>query len=61
MTGGLHSDDREQLAEHGIEAAEAERQLELLRRPGRAERERALTALAQVGMADFANRQISQI
>ena len=36
MTGDLHSDDRDQLAEHGIDAAEAERQLELLRRPARA-------------------------
>jgi manganese/zinc/iron transport system ATP- binding protein len=32
-----------------------------LRRPGRAERERALACLAQVGMADFAGRQISQL
>jgi manganese/zinc/iron transport system ATP- binding protein len=31
------------------------------RRPGRAERAQALEALAQVGMADFANRQISQL
>ena len=31
------------------------------RRPGRAERERALDALAQVGMADFAGRQIAQL
>ena len=36
MTGGLHSDDRDQLAEHGIEPTEAERQLELLRHPGAA-------------------------
>ena len=32
-----------------------------LRRPGRAEREAALKALDQVGMADFASRQISQL
>jgi manganese/zinc/iron transport system ATP- binding protein len=32
-----------------------------LRRPGRAEREAALAALAQVGMADFQGRQISQL
>ena len=32
-----------------------------LRRPGRAERERALAALAHVGMGDFAGRQISQL
>jgi manganese/zinc/iron transport system ATP- binding protein len=32
-----------------------------LRRPGRAERERALAALGQVGMSDFAGRQISQL
>jgi manganese/zinc/iron transport system ATP- binding protein len=32
-----------------------------LRRPGRAERERALACLEQVGMADYANRQISQL
>ena len=31
------------------------------RRPGKAERARALDALAQVGMADFAERQISQL
>lgn len=31
------------------------------RRPGRAERAQALDALAQVGMADYANRQISQL
>lgn len=31
------------------------------RRPVRAERERALHALAQVGMTDYANRQISQL
>jgi manganese/zinc/iron transport system ATP- binding protein len=31
------------------------------RRPGRVERERALAALDQVGMADFAGRQISQL
>lgn len=31
------------------------------RRPGRAERAHALDALAQVGMADYANRQISQL
>ena len=31
------------------------------RRPGKAERERALDALAQVGMADFAARQIAQL
>src|SRR3712207_8290361 len=32
-----------------------------LRRPGRAEREAALTALDKVGMTDFAQRQISQL
>ena len=32
-----------------------------LRRPGRAEREAAHAALEQVGMEDFANRQISQL
>jgi manganese/zinc/iron transport system ATP- binding protein len=32
-----------------------------LRRPGRAERERALAALEQVGMTDLAGRQISQL
>ena len=32
-----------------------------LRRPGRAERERALQALRQVGMEEFAERQISQL
>ncbi|NNE08027.1 MAG: metal ABC transporter ATP-binding protein [Gemmatimonadetes bacterium] len=32
-----------------------------MRRPGRAERERAMTCLEHVGMADFANRQISQL
>jgi manganese/zinc/iron transport system ATP- binding protein len=32
-----------------------------LRRPGRREREAALHALEQVGMADFAERQISQL
>jgi manganese/zinc/iron transport system ATP- binding protein len=32
-----------------------------LRRPGRAERETALDCLRQVGMADFARRQISQL
>ncbi len=31
------------------------------RRPGRGERVQALEALAQVGMADYANRQISQL
>jgi manganese/zinc/iron transport system ATP- binding protein len=31
------------------------------RRPGRREREHALAALAHVGMADFAHRQISQL
>ena len=31
------------------------------RRPGRREREQALAALAQVGMVDFAQRQISQL
>jgi manganese/zinc/iron transport system ATP- binding protein len=36
-------------------------QLGWVRRPGRAERERAMHALEQVGMADFANRQISQL
>ncbi len=32
-----------------------------IRRPGAAERERAREALAQVGMADFADRQIAQL
>jgi manganese/zinc/iron transport system ATP- binding protein len=32
-----------------------------LRRPGRREREMAMAALAQVGMEDFAERQISQL
>jgi manganese/zinc/iron transport system ATP- binding protein len=32
-----------------------------LRRPGRRERDRALAALAQVGMTDFATRQIAQL
>ncbi len=32
-----------------------------LRRPGRREREMAMAALAQVGMEDFAGRQISQL
>lgn len=32
-----------------------------LRRPGRREREKAMAALAQVGMQDFAERQISQL
>jgi manganese/zinc/iron transport system ATP- binding protein len=32
-----------------------------LRRPGRKEREAAMAALAQVGMQDFAERQISQL
>lgn len=32
-----------------------------VRRPGRAERERALACLEMVGMADFARRQISQL
>ncbi|MEZ4564292.1 MAG: metal ABC transporter ATP-binding protein [Thermomicrobiales bacterium] len=36
-------------------------QLGWVRRPGKAERERALHALEQVGMADFADRQISQL
>lgn len=36
-------------------------QLGWLRRPGRAERERALAALTRVGMSDFADRQISQL
>jgi len=36
-------------------------QLGWIRRPGKAERERAMHALEQVGMADFANRQISQL
>jgi manganese/zinc/iron transport system ATP- binding protein len=36
-------------------------QLGWFRRPGRTERERALAALDQVGMADFAGRQISQL
>jgi manganese/zinc/iron transport system ATP- binding protein len=36
-------------------------QLGWIRRPGKAERERALAALEQVGMADYASRQISQL
>ena len=36
-------------------------QLGWVRRPGKAERERARHALEQVGMADFADRQISQL
>jgi manganese/zinc/iron transport system ATP- binding protein len=36
-------------------------QLGWVRRPGRAEKERAMHALEQVGMADFAHRQISQL
>lgn len=36
-------------------------QLGWVKRPGKAERERALHALEQVGMADFAGRQISQL
>jgi manganese/zinc/iron transport system ATP- binding protein len=36
-------------------------QLGWFRRPGSAERARALEALAQVGMADLADRQISQL
>jgi len=36
-------------------------QLGWIRRPGRHERERAMHALEQVGMEEFANRQISQL
>ena len=36
-------------------------QLGWIRRPGKAERERAMHALEQVGMADYADRQISQL
>ena len=36
-------------------------QLGWIKRPGRRERERAMHALEQVGMADFAGRQISQL
>ncbi|MFN8661054.1 MAG: metal ABC transporter ATP-binding protein [Thermomicrobiales bacterium] len=36
-------------------------QLGWVRRPGKAERDRAMHALEQVGMADFADRQISQL
>jgi len=36
-------------------------QLGWIRRPGKTERERAMHALEQVGMADFAERQISQL
>jgi manganese/zinc/iron transport system ATP- binding protein len=36
-------------------------QLGWFRRPGRAERERAMAALDQLGMADYAGRQISQL
>src|SRR5687767_10148219 len=37
------------------------RALGWFRRPGKAERQRAMEALAQVGMQDFAERQISQL
>ena len=37
------------------------RQVGWLRRPGRAEHARALEALAEVGMQDYADRQISQL
>jgi manganese/zinc/iron transport system ATP- binding protein len=36
-------------------------QLGWIRRPGKAERERSMHALEQVGMAEFAERQISQL
>ncbi len=36
-------------------------QLGWIRRPGKAERERAMHALEQVGMVDYADRQISQL
>ena len=36
-------------------------QLGWIRRPGKAEKQRALAALDQMGMADFADRQISQL
>ena len=36
-------------------------QLGWIRRPGKRERERAMQALEQVGMADYADRQISQL
>lgn len=36
-------------------------QLGWMRRPGKEERDRAMHALEQVGMEDFANRQISQL
>lgn len=36
-------------------------QIGWIRRPGKSERERAMHALNQVGMADFAHRQISQL
>lgn len=36
-------------------------QLGWLKRPGRAEKEKAAVALARVGMEDYANRQISQL
>ncbi len=36
-------------------------QLGWVRRPGKAERDRALACLEQVGMADYATRQISQL
>ena len=36
-------------------------QLGWFRRPGKPEKQRALAALAQMGMADFADRQISQL
>jgi manganese/zinc/iron transport system ATP- binding protein len=36
-------------------------QLGWIKRPGKRERERAMHCLEQVGMADFANRQISQL
>ena len=37
------------------------RHLGWLRRPGKPERERAMAALAEVGMQDYADRQISQL
>ncbi|MCO5216615.1 MAG: ABC transporter ATP-binding protein [Thermomicrobiales bacterium] len=36
-------------------------QLGWIRRPGKAEKQRAMDALEQMGMADFAHRQISQL
>jgi manganese/zinc/iron transport system ATP- binding protein len=50
------SHDRARCGDHG-----ALRPLGWFRRPGRAERESALAALAELGMQDYADRQISQL